>query len=150
PAGNPRRISRCAPDVLFRRHFVPANRRGAGNPDRHRDEPTVAGQEAFAAAADAGMRSAKCGMRSRGQAYDRPFFNSHSEFRTPHLVMSEKPTIREQIDACRGGSADLSLAELAPLAREIESNPVVAQELSRSQRFDGLVTEALNDLQVPA
>jgi len=64
--------------------------------------------------------------------------------------MSENPTIRELIDACRAGSTDLSLAELAALAREVERNPAVADELRRSQRLDKLVSEALHDVPVPA
>lgn len=64
--------------------------------------------------------------------------------------MSEKPTIREQIDACRAGSADLSLPELAALASELERSPALAEELRRSQRLDGLIKEALADIPVPA
>jgi len=64
--------------------------------------------------------------------------------------MSENPTIREQIDACRVGSADLSLPDLAELARAVEREPAVAEELRRSQRFDASVGKALRDLPVPA
>jgi len=64
--------------------------------------------------------------------------------------MSEHPTIREQIDACRAGSADLSLAELAGLASEQERNPAVMKELRRSQQQDALISEALHDVPIPA
>jgi hypothetical protein len=65
----------------------------------------------------------------------------------PHPATSE---LREAIDACRPGSADLSLPEFARLAEAIERDPAVAAELARGQRFDGLVAEALDDVPVPA
>jgi hypothetical protein len=64
--------------------------------------------------------------------------------------MSENPTIREQIDACRAGSADLSLPHVAELARRVEYDPAVAEELRRSQRFDESIGKAMHDLPVPA
>lgn len=65
----------------------------------------------------------------------------------PHPTISE---LREAIDACRPGSADLALPELALLAEAAERDPAVAAELARGQRFDGLVAEALDDVPVPA
>jgi hypothetical protein len=67
--------------------------------------------------------------------------------------MNSHPTIhelREAIDACRPGSADLALPELARLAEAAERDPEVAAELARGQRFDGLLAEALDDVPVPA
>jgi hypothetical protein len=58
--------------------------------------------------------------------------------------------LREAIDACRPGSADLALPELARLAEAAERDPEVAAELARGQRFDGLLAEALDDVPVPA
>jgi hypothetical protein len=64
--------------------------------------------------------------------------------------MSQNTRYREPIDACRPGSADLALPALADLARATESDPAVAAELARSQRFDVAVSAALHDVPVPA
>jgi hypothetical protein len=65
----------------------------------------------------------------------------------PHSAINE---LREEIDACRPGSADLALPGLARLADAAQSNPEVAGEIARSQRFDGLLAEALDDVPIPA
>jgi hypothetical protein len=57
--------------------------------------------------------------------------------------------LREQIDACRPGTADLSLAEMAELAAAVSQDPEVADELSRSQQFDRGVVQALHAAPVP-
>ena len=65
-----------------------------------------------------------------------------------------KPTLRELIDACRPGQHDPQRAELAadlaPLAREVERQPEVAEALQRSERFDRNVRSALDDVPLPA
>ena len=58
--------------------------------------------------------------------------------------------IREQIDACRPGSDDLALPELAELAAAVEQDGALAAELARSQRFDQAVSVAMHELPVPA
>jgi hypothetical protein len=72
--------------------------------------------------------------------------------------MNRIEELRQQIDACRSGSDDLHLPELAGLARWVGeeendatvSRETVAGELDRSQRFDRSVVSALHDVSVPA
>lgn len=64
--------------------------------------------------------------------------------------MSQKPNYREQIDACRPGSSDLSLPALAELAQAADTDRAIADELARSQRFDRAVSTALHDVPLPA
>jgi hypothetical protein len=64
--------------------------------------------------------------------------------------MSINSRLREQIDACRQGTDDLALPELADLAHAVEHSPSLAEELARSERFDGAIHAALHDLPVPA
>lgn len=64
--------------------------------------------------------------------------------------MSQNLRYREQIDACRPGSDDLSLPALAELAGVVESDRAVADELARSQCFDRAVSTALHDVPLPA
>jgi hypothetical protein len=64
--------------------------------------------------------------------------------------MSIRHQLREQIDACRPGSNDLALPELAELAKAVERTPALAEELARSQQLDFKVAAALHDLPVPA
>jgi hypothetical protein len=69
---------------------------------------------------------------------------------TTTIAMAKIKRLREQIDACRPGTADLSLAALAELAAEVKHDREVADELSRTNAFDRAVTEALHDAPVPA
>jgi len=64
--------------------------------------------------------------------------------------MSQKPNYREQIDACRPGSDDLSLPALAELAQVAETVRAIAHELARSQHFDRAVSAAMHDVPLPA
>lgn len=67
--------------------------------------------------------------------------------------MTNKPTIRELLDACRADQHDLQrpeLAELAPLAREMQTSPELLQAAEKSARFDRSVRAALDDVTVPA
>lgn len=64
--------------------------------------------------------------------------------------MSVNPTIRQQIDACRAGSNDLTSPAMAELADALKHDPAAAEELARSQRMDEQVRSALHDLPVPA
>lgn len=64
--------------------------------------------------------------------------------------MSQKPNYREQIDACRPGSSDLSLPALAELAQAVEADRAMADELARSQRFDRAVSTAMHEVPLPA
>src|SRR5688572_16217343 len=64
--------------------------------------------------------------------------------------MNANQPFREQIDACRPGSDDLSLPALVGLAAAVDRDRGVAEELSRSQRFDRAVSTAMHDLPLPA
>jgi hypothetical protein len=64
--------------------------------------------------------------------------------------MNVSRQIREQIDACRPGSDDLALPELAEVAAAVEQDGAVAAELARSQRFDQAVSVAMHELPLPA
>jgi hypothetical protein len=64
--------------------------------------------------------------------------------------MNRHQPYRERIDACRPGSDDLSLPALAELAAAIETDHELADELARSQRFDGAVARAMHDVPLPA
>jgi hypothetical protein len=57
--------------------------------------------------------------------------------------------IREAIDACRPGSDDLSLPEMAELADLIRRDSRVRQWYERAQRFDATIGEAFRDVQPP-
>ena len=56
---------------------------------------------------------------------------------------------REQIDACRPGTGDLSLPALAELSRAVETDKALADELARSDRFDRAVSTAMHDVPLP-
>lgn len=68
--------------------------------------------------------------------------------------MTTNPTIRELIDACRPDQHDPQrpelAADLAPLARELESQLELVEAVKRSERFDRNVRSALDDVEVPA
>jgi|GEM_PF-5256336 len=68
--------------------------------------------------------------------------------------MTNKPTLRELLDACRADQHDLQrpelAAELAPLARELQAQPELQQLAERSERFDRNVRAALDDVAIPA
>jgi hypothetical protein len=64
--------------------------------------------------------------------------------------MNRIAPLREQIDACRPGSDDLTLPELAALAQAVEQDRAVATELDRSSQFDRVVISALHEAPVPA
>jgi hypothetical protein len=63
--------------------------------------------------------------------------------------MSQIQRLREQIDACRGGSDDLALPALAELARAAQTDQAVASELARSQHFDSAIAAGMQDVPVP-
>ena len=64
--------------------------------------------------------------------------------------MNRTHELREQIDACRSGSDDLSLPELAKLRDAVDHDTDVATALDRSQRFDRTVMSAMQDVEIPA
>jgi hypothetical protein len=64
--------------------------------------------------------------------------------------MTTSDRLREQIDACRAGSDDLSLPAWAELSQAVQRDAAVAAELARSQRFDVQVRAALDDMPIPA
>jgi len=63
--------------------------------------------------------------------------------------MKKIDQLREQIDACRLDTDDLSLPELVELAVAVRQDREVADELSRSHAFDRKICEALHDAPVP-
>jgi hypothetical protein len=64
--------------------------------------------------------------------------------------MSQFDELREQIDACRPGSGDLALPQLAELALAARQDASVADELARSQRYDSAVAAAMHDVPISA
>lgn len=67
--------------------------------------------------------------------------------------MTDKPSIRELIDACRADRHDPQrpeLPELAPLARELAANPQLQPVIEQAERFDRNVRAALDDVELPA
>lgn len=64
--------------------------------------------------------------------------------------MNRTHELREQIDACRPGSDDLSLPELAKLREAVQDDADVATALERSQQFDRTVMSAMQDVEIPA
>jgi len=68
--------------------------------------------------------------------------------------MNERPTIREQIDACRPDSDDLHLpehaADLAELTAGLRENGPVRAQFVLSQQVDRVVRGAMQDVSLPA
>jgi hypothetical protein len=68
--------------------------------------------------------------------------------------MTNEPTIRELIDACRVNHNDPQRPELAAeldlLARELQLQPELKQAFDKSQRLDRSLRVALDDVAVPA
>jgi len=57
---------------------------------------------------------------------------------------------RREIDACRPGSNDLALPELADLARAVASDPRVAKELEASHSSDIVLCDGLQEVAIPS
>ena len=57
--------------------------------------------------------------------------------------------IKEQIDACRAGSDDLHLPELAQLAERVESDPQVRHLYEQTQQHDGAIAGTMRQVPVP-
>jgi hypothetical protein len=68
--------------------------------------------------------------------------------------MNERPTIREQMDACRPDSDDLHLpehaADLAELTAGVRENGPVRAQFELSQQVDRVVRGAMQDVSLPA
>jgi hypothetical protein len=68
--------------------------------------------------------------------------------------MNQRPTISEQIDACRPDSDDLHLpehaADLAELHGSLRENGEVRSDCERIQRNDRLIRSAMQDVSLPA
>lgn len=56
---------------------------------------------------------------------------------------------REQLDACRPGSADLDLPELAALRKSLARDAEVAREFDQIVQFDRRIVAALSEVPVP-
>jgi len=70
------------------------------------------------------------------------------------MSMNQRPTLREQIDACRPDSDDLHLpqhaADLAELAEGVRTSAAVRTQWELSQQDDRLIRGAMHDLAIPA
>ena len=64
--------------------------------------------------------------------------------------MNRTHFLREQLDACRPGHADLTLPELAELAQALAQDQVVQEELARTHCADAALRAALRDTPIPA
>lgn len=68
--------------------------------------------------------------------------------------MNQRPTIREQIDACRPDSDDLHLpehdADRAELHGSLRESPDVRGDCERIQRNDRIIRSAMQDVSLPA
>ena len=68
--------------------------------------------------------------------------------------MNQRPTIREQMDACRPDSDDLHLpehaADLAELQVGLRESAEVRCELDRIQQSDRIIRSATHDVSLPA
>lgn len=68
--------------------------------------------------------------------------------------MNKRPTLREQIDACRPDSDDLHLpehaADLAELAEGIRNSADVRAQWNRTQHDDRLIRSAMHEVSLPA
>jgi hypothetical protein len=62
---------------------------------------------------------------------------------------NDEPTLRELMDACRAGSADLELPEMGPLAEQVARDSNQRETLARSQRWDAEVEQAVRRGAVP-
>lgn len=63
--------------------------------------------------------------------------------------MNPHPSLREQLDACRAGSDDLQLPELADLATRVSSDAQVAQDLAALHQADHELRSQLVEVKVP-
>jgi len=64
--------------------------------------------------------------------------------------MTASKSYRREIDACRPGSNDLDLPELAELARAVADDPRVAKALEASHASDIALCDGLQDVPVPS
>lgn len=64
---------------------------------------------------------------------------------TPH----DRQRLRQRMDACRLGSDDLALPEMAELATALASDAALAEEWESRQRSERLIAAAMQDLSVP-
>jgi hypothetical protein len=64
--------------------------------------------------------------------------------------MTRQHTYRREIDACRPGSDDLQLPELAELARVVADDPQVANDLAASHVSDIALCDGLQEVPIPS
>lgn len=64
--------------------------------------------------------------------------------------MSPANTYRREIDACRPGSDDLRLPELAGLAQAVETDSQVAEALAKAHARDIVLCDALQEVPIPS
>ena len=62
----------------------------------------------------------------------------------------EPRQIRQQIDACRPSTDDLSLPELAELADELQCNRQLRETFARAQAVDTRIAHVMDDVSLPA
>lgn len=73
-----------------------------------------------------------------------------SELAERVLDSMDRTDLRESLDACRPGSADLALPDLAEARAELERNAALRRSARRAEQFDRSVCGAMQDLAVPA
>ena len=56
---------------------------------------------------------------------------------------------QESIDACRPGSDDLRMPEMAHLAKRVAEDPKTCGEYERAQRLDATIGKVFQDVPVP-
>jgi len=66
------------------------------------------------------------------------------------LTSQEINRLRQLMDACRAGSDDLSLPEMADLATALREDAVLRSEWERGQRTDRILGGAMHDVSAPA
>ncbi len=62
----------------------------------------------------------------------------------------ERSNLRESLDACRPGSADLAHSELADARAELDADAGLRRRVRRAEQFDRSVAGAMQDVAVPA
>ena len=62
----------------------------------------------------------------------------------------ENRKLHEMIDACRPGSEDVELPEMAPLADQIVADADLRSRYQRTQQLDARLVRAIDEIAVPA
>jgi hypothetical protein len=63
--------------------------------------------------------------------------------------MMDQREASDMIEACRPGSADVDLPEMAALAEQLAANPDLRRRYEQTQRLDARLVDAIGDVPVP-